>query len=97
MYLLYKVVFLAVLFLPWYKEAHYIYRIHLREIFRAHETITHDFFLLMVEKVKKEIFIDSLKNKKIKLVTKKSLEIVLLMKMMMKMKIVIHQKINMKD
>ena len=58
MYLFYKVVFLSVLFLPWYKGAHYIYRSYLREIFRNYEGIMYNFTLAMVEKIKEEIFID---------------------------------------
>ena len=66
MYLFYKVIFLAVLFLPWYKGAHYIYRSHLREAFRAYEGIMYDFSLAVMEKIKEEIFIDRPKeNKKI--------------------------------
>ena len=64
MYLFYKVVFLAVLFLPWYKGAHYIYRSHLREIFRAYESIMYDFTLAMMEKLKEEIFVDKPKDQK---------------------------------
>ena len=64
MYLFYKVVFLAVLFLPWYKGAHYIYRSHLREVFRAYEEILYKFSLVVVEKIKEEIFIDKPKEQK---------------------------------
>ena len=58
MYLFYKVVFLAVLFLPWYKGEHYIYRSHLREVFNAYEGILYEFFLLLWEKIQEWIFID---------------------------------------
>ena len=64
MYLFYKVTFLAVLFLPWYKGAHYIYRSFLREVFRAYEGNLYNFFLGMFEKIKEEIFIDKPKEKK---------------------------------
>ena len=64
MYLFYKVIFLAVLFLPWYKGAHYIYRSHLREAFRAYEGIMYDFSLAVMEKIKEEIFIDKPKENK---------------------------------
>ena len=64
MYLFYKVVFLAVLFLPWYKGAHYIYRSHLREIFRAYEGILYNFSLAVIDKIKEEIFIDKPKEQK---------------------------------
>ena len=64
MYLFYKVIFLAVLFLPWYKGAHYIYRSHLREAFRAYEGIMYDFSLAVMEKIKEEIFIDRPKENK---------------------------------
>ena len=63
MYLFYKVVFLAVLFLPWYKGAHYIYRSFLREFFRAYEGILYNFSLSVIEKFKEEIFIDKPKEK----------------------------------
>ena len=63
MYLFYKVVFLAVLFLPWYKGAHYIYRSFLREFFRAYEGILYNFSLAVIEKFKEEIFIDKPKEK----------------------------------
>ena len=56
MYLFYKVVFLAVLFLPWYKGAHYIYRSHLREVFRVYEGILYNFSLSVMEKIREEIF-----------------------------------------
>ena len=62
MYLFYKVVFLAVLFLPWYKGAHYIYRSHLRDIFRAYEEILYDFSLAAIDKIKTEIFTDKPKE-----------------------------------
>ena len=65
MYLFYKVVFLAVLFLPWYKGAHYIYRSHLREVFRAYEGIMYNFSLAVMEKIKEEIFIDKPKEQKV--------------------------------
>ena len=64
MYLFYKVVFLAVLFLPWYKGAHYIYRSFLREFFRAYEGILYNFSIAVMEKIKEEIFIDKPKEKK---------------------------------
>ena len=64
MYLFYKVIFLAVLFLPWYKGAHYIYRSFLREVFKAYEGNLYNFFLGMFEKIKEEIFIDKPKEKK---------------------------------
>ncbi len=64
MYLFYKVVFLAVLFLPWYKGAHYIYRSHLRQAFRAYEGILYNFSLTVIEKIKEEIFIDKPKEQK---------------------------------
>ena len=64
MYLFYKVVFLAILFLPWYKGAHYIYTSHLREIFKAYEGIMYNFTLAMMEKLKEEIFIDKPKDQK---------------------------------
>ena len=64
MYLFYKVIFLAILFLPWYKGAHYIYRSHLREAFRAYEGIMYDFSLAVMEKIKEEIFIDRPKENK---------------------------------
>ena len=63
-FLFYKVIFLAVLFLPWYKGAHYIYRSHLREAFRAYEGIMYDFSLAVMEKIKEEIFIDRPKENK---------------------------------
>ena len=65
MYLFYKVVFLAVLFLPWYKGAHYIYRSHLREVFRAYEGVMYDFSLALIEKFKEEVFIDKPKENKL--------------------------------
>ena len=64
MYLFYKVVFLAVLFLPWYKGAHYIYRSHLRQAFRAYEGILYNFSLTVIEKINEEIFIDKPKEQK---------------------------------
>ena len=64
MYLFYKVVFLAVLFLPWYKGAHYIYRSHLREVFKAYEVTLYNFFLALMERCKEEIFIDKPKEQK---------------------------------
>jgi hypothetical protein len=64
MYLFYKVVFLAILFLPWYKGAHYIYRSHLREAFRVYESILYSFSLNFFEKIKEEIFIDKPKENK---------------------------------
>ena len=64
MYLFYKVVFLAVLFLPWYKGAHYIYRSLLREAFKAYEGNVYNFSKLVIEKFKEEIFIDKPKEKK---------------------------------
>ena len=64
MYLFYKVVFLAVLFLPWYKGAHYIYKSHLREVFRAYEGILYNFSLAVIDKIKEEIFIDKPKEQK---------------------------------
>lgn len=64
MYLFYKVVFLAVLFLPWYKGAHYIYRSFLREFFRAYEGILYNFSISLMEKIKEEIFIDKPKEKR---------------------------------
>jgi hypothetical protein len=64
MYLFYKVTFLAVLFLPWYKGAHYIYRSFLREVFKAYEGNLYNFFLGMFEKIKEEIFIDKPKENK---------------------------------
>jgi len=64
MYLFYKVVFLTVLFLPWYKGAHYIYRSHLREAFRSYEGILYNFSLVVVEKIKEEIFIEKPKENK---------------------------------
>ena len=75
MYLFYKVVFLAVLFLPWYKGAHYVYRSHLREIFRAYEGILYDFSLAVIDKIKKnknnKNRITSLFSKKKKMFLKK--------------------------
>ena len=65
MYLFYKVIFLAVLFLPWYKGAHYIYRSFLREVFRAYEGTLYNFFLWLIEIIKEKIFIDKPKEKKI--------------------------------
>ena len=64
MYLFYKVVFLAVLFLPWYKGAHYIYRSHLREVFRVYEGILYNFSLSVMEKIREEIFIEKPKEQK---------------------------------
>ena len=64
MYLFYKVIFLAVLFLPWYKGAHYIYRSFLREVFRAYEGTLYNFFLWLIEIIKEKIFIDKPKEKK---------------------------------
>ena len=64
MYLFYKVVFLAVLFLPWYKGAHYIYRSLLREAFKAYEGNVYNFSIAVIEKFKEEIFIDKPKEKK---------------------------------
>ena len=64
MYLFYKVTFLAVLFLPWYKGAHYIYRSFLREVFRAYEGTLYNFFLWLIEIIKEKIFIDKPKEKK---------------------------------
>ena len=64
MYLFYKVVFLTVLFLPWYKGAHYIYRSHLREAFRSYEGILYNFSLVVVEKIKEEIFIEKPRENK---------------------------------
>ena len=64
MYLFYKVIFLAVLFLPWYKGAHYIYRSFLREFFNAYEGIFYNFLLAVIEYIKEKIFIDKPKEKK---------------------------------
>ena len=64
MYLFYKVVFLSVLFLPWYKGAHYIYRSHLRKAFKSYEGILYNFSLAVMEKIKEEIFIDKPKENK---------------------------------
>ena len=64
MYLFSKVVFLAVLFLPWYKGAHYIYRSHLREVFRVYEGILYNFSLSVMEKIREEIFIEKPKEQK---------------------------------
>ena len=64
MYLFYKVVFLAVLFLPWYKGAHYIYRSYLREAFREYEGILYHFFCIVIEKFKEEVLIDKPKENK---------------------------------
>ena len=64
MYLFYKVVFLAVLFLPWYKGAHYIYRSFLREAFRAYEGILYNFSIAVFERIKEKIIIDKPKEKK---------------------------------
>ena len=64
MYLFYKVIFLAVLFLPWYKGAHYIYRSFLREFFNAYEGIFDNFLLAVIEYIKEKIFIDKPKEKK---------------------------------
>ena len=64
MYLFYKVIFLAVLFLPWYKGAHYIYRSFLREVFRAYEGTLYNFFLWLIEIIKEKIFIEKPKEKK---------------------------------
>jgi hypothetical protein len=64
MYLFYKVIFLAVLFLPWYKGAHYIYRSFLREFFNAYEGIFYNFLLAIIEYIKEKIFIDKPKEKK---------------------------------
>ena len=58
MYLFYKFVFLSILFLPWYRGAHYIYRSYLREAFKAYEDIMHKFFLDLIEKIKEMLFID---------------------------------------
>ena len=62
MYLFYKVVFLAVLFLPWYRGAHYIYRSYIKEAFRAYEGALYNFSLAVMEKIKEEIFVDNPKN-----------------------------------
>ena len=64
MYLFYKVVFLEVLFLPWYKGAHYIYRSFLREAFRAYEGILYNFSIAVFERIKEKIIIDKPKEKK---------------------------------
>ena len=64
MYLFYKVVFLAVLFLPLYKGAHYIYRSFLREAFRAYEGILYNFSIAVFERIKEKIIIDKPKEKK---------------------------------
>ena len=64
MYLFYKVIFLAVLFLPWYKGAHYIYRSFLSEFFNAYEGIFYNFLLAVIEYIKEKIFIDKPKEKK---------------------------------
>ena len=64
MYLFYKVIFLAVLFLPWYKGAHYIYRSFIREVFRAYEGTLYNFFLKLIEWMKEGIFIEKPKEKK---------------------------------
>ena len=64
MYLFYKVTFLAVLFLPWYKGAHYIYRSFIREFFRAYEGNLYNFFLALIEWIKEGIFIDKPKERK---------------------------------
>ena len=64
MYLFYKVVFLAILFLPWYKGAHYIYRSFLREAFKAYEDNIYNFSKAVVDKIKEEIMIDKPKEKK---------------------------------
>ena len=65
MYLFYKVVFLAVLFLPWYKGAHYIYHSLLREFFKTYEGILYNFSLELIDKIKELIFIEKPKEKKI--------------------------------
>ena len=64
MYLFYKVVFVAVLFLPWYKGAHYIYRSLFREFFKAYEGTLYNFAVYIIEKIKELIFIEKPKEKK---------------------------------
>lgn len=64
MYIFYKVVFLAVLFLPWYKGAHYIYHSLLREFFKTYEGILYNFALDLSDKLKELIFIEKPKEKK---------------------------------
>lgn len=62
MYLFYKVIFLAVLFLPWYQGAHYIYKSYIKEAFRAYEGALYNISLAVMEKIKEEIFVDNPKN-----------------------------------
>ena len=62
MYLFYKVIFLAVLILPWYRGAHYIYRSYIKEAFKAYEGALYNFSLAVMEKIKEEIFVDNPKN-----------------------------------
>ena len=62
MYLFYKVVFLSVLFLPWYRGAHYVYRSYIKEAFRAYEGALYSFSLAVMEKIRDEIFVDNPKN-----------------------------------
>lgn len=64
MYLFYKVVFLGVLFLPWYKGAHYIYRSFLRDAFLIYEGFLYTFSVAVIEKIKEKILTDSPKNDK---------------------------------
>ena len=64
MYLFYKVVFLAVLFLPWYKGAHYIYHSFLKELFKTYEGNLYKFFIYIIEKIKEWIFVDKPKEEK---------------------------------
>ena len=63
MYIFYKVLFLAVLFLPWYKGAHYIYQSLFREFFRAYEGPMYNIVLTIIKKIKELIFIEKPEDK----------------------------------
>ena len=56
MYLFYKVVFLFVLFLPWYNGAHYIYNSILRDWFLYYEKTLYRFGIKITKKISKQIY-----------------------------------------
>lgn len=56
MYLFYKVVFLFVLFLPWYNGAHYIYNSILRDWFLSYEKTLYKFGIKITKKLSKQIY-----------------------------------------
>ena len=56
MYLFYKVVFLLVLFLPWYNGVHYIYNSILREWFLYYEKTLYRFSLRLKKRISKQLY-----------------------------------------